>query len=313
MIMAHKRLFILLVFSLLVLGIIPLLGLSLNAPQDIQLLIELRLPRVLLAFSAGAGLAMCGLVFQTLFHNALATPFTLGVASGASLGAALYVASGVQFVLLGIHGSTLAAFLGALLAVFMVYFLNRNRPYHTLLLTGVALNFIFSSLILSLQYLSNLTDSFRIMRWLMGSLNTVGYADLFQLLPFVILCAIVLLWRRSELNLLSLGDNLAHSRGISLKTSRYLLLGITSLCTAAIVALCGPIGFVGMMAPHICRLLIGQDHHLLIPASILFGGSFLVLCDALSRTLLAPTILPVGIITTLLGGPFFLWLLFRHK
>ena len=303
--------------TLLILIISPYLGLSVDNPEIQQhILTQLRIPRVLFAFIAGAGLALCGMVFQAMFHNPLATPFTLGVASGASLGAAIYVYLGFSFTLLGLDGGTFAAFSGALIAISFVYSISRYQngfSPETLLLTGVAISFFFSSLILFTQYLSNLTDSFQILRWLMGSLTTVGYSDILQLLPFVALCTIVILWLKRELNLLMAGDEIALSRGVSVQHVRYILFFVTSLCVGAIVALCGPIGFIGMMVPHMCRLLIGSDHRWLAPASLLFGGAFLILCDTIARLIIAPAEIPVGVITTLLGGPFFLWLLIKSR
>ena len=296
----------------------PYLGLNATSNPEIQhhILTQLRIPRVLFAFIAGAGLALCGMVFQAMFHNPLATPFTLGVASGASLGAALYVFIGLSFTLIGIDGSTFAAFLGALIAISFVYSISRLRSgfsSETLLLTGVAISFFFSSLILFTQYMSNVTDSFRILRWLMGGLSIVGYRDILQLLPFVTICIAMILWLSRELNLLMAGDDIALSRGVSVQKIRYLLFFVTSLCVGAIVALCGPIGFIGMMVPHICRLLIGSDHRWLAPATLLFGGGFLIVCDTVARLIIAPAEIPVGVITTLLGGPFFLWLLIKSR
>ncbi|NQY26937.1 MAG: iron ABC transporter permease [Piscirickettsiaceae bacterium] len=304
--------------SIAILVTSPYLGLihSLDAEIQRHILTQIRIPRVLFAFVAGAGLALCGMVFQAMFNNPLATPFTLGVASGASLGAAIYVTFGLTFSLIGIDGGTLSAFVGALLAISFVYSISRFRSgfsTETLLLTGVAISFFFSSLILFTQYLSNVTDSFRILRWLMGSLNIVAYRDLLQLLPFVSICIAVILWLTRELNLLMAGDDLALSRGVSVQKVRYILFFTTSLCVGAIVALCGPIGFVGMMIPHICRLLIGNDHRWLAPATLLFGGAFLIVCDTIARLIIAPAEIPVGVITTLLGGPFFLWLLIKSK
>jgi len=303
--------------TLLILLFSPYLGLNVEDPAiQHHILTQLRLPRVLFAFIAGAGLALCGMVFQAMFHNPLATPFTLGVASGASLGAAIYVYLGFSFTILGLDGGAFAAFIGALIAISFVYSISRFQngfSPETLLLTGVAISFFFSSLILFTQYLSNLTDSFQILRWLMGSLTTVGYRDIIQLLPFVSICVAAILWLTRELNLLMTGDDIALSRGVSVQQIRYSLFFVTSLCVGAIVALCGPIGFIGMMVPHICRLLIGSDHRWLAPASLLFGGSFLIVCDTISRLIIAPAEIPVGVITTLLGGPFFLWLLIKSK
>ncbi|MDC9725889.1 MAG: iron ABC transporter permease [Gammaproteobacteria bacterium] len=314
---ARNTLILIALATLLILVASPYLGLSIgNADIQHHILTQLRIPRVLFAFIAGAGLALCGMVFQAMFHNPLATPFTLGVASGGSLGAAIYVYLGFSFTLFGFDGGTFAAFLGSLIAISFVYSISRYQSGfspETLLLTGVAISFFFSSLILFTQYLSDLTDSFQILRWLMGSLTTVGYRDILQLLPFVALCTAVILWLRRELNLLMAGDDIALSRGVSVQYIRYTLFFVTSLCVGAIVALCGPIGFVGMMVPHICRLLIGSDHRWLTPASLLFGGSFLIVCDTISRLIIAPAEIPVGVITTLLGGPFFLWLLIKSR
>ena len=317
---AHPKrtLSLLLLLAVIVLAVSPWLDLQSISSADIrqQILWDIRLPRLLFAFLAGCGLALCGLVFQAMFHNPLATPFTLGVASGASLGAAISVYLGLNFFLLGFTAQTLSAFCGALIAISLVFFISRLRSgfsTETLLLTGVAISFFFSSLILLVQYLSDVNDAFQIIRWLMGSLTVVGYDDVRQLAPFVIIAAIVIIGFGRELNLLMAGDDIAASRGVSVNRLRYLMFFVTSLCVGAIVALCGPIGFIGMMVPHICRLLIGQDHQWLIPASLLFGGSFLIICDTLARIVIAPAELPVGVITTLLGGPFFLWLLIRNK
>lgn len=315
---ASHKLILLSVVSLLILLLAPFAGLGDIADQTIreQILYDIRLPRALFAFVAGCGLALCGMVFQAMFHNPLATPFTLGVASGASFGAALTVFLGLNVSLLGFDAITLGAFIGALAAISFVYGISQLRysfSSETLLLTGVATSFFFSSLILFTQYLSNINDSFRIMRWLMGGLSITGYQSLIQLLPIVMLSVAIMIWLSRELNLLMAGDEIAISRGVAVKRVRYLLFFTTSLCVGAIVALCGPIGFVGMMVPHICRLIIGTDHRWLIPATLMFGGGFLILCDTVARLIITPAELPVGVITTLLGGPFFIWLLVRSR
>lgn len=306
------------IISLTLLGLAPFIGLTdiVNQAVRQQILFDIRLPRTLFAFVAGSGLALCGMVFQAMFHNPLATPFTLGVASGASFGAAVTVFLGLSFSLLGFDAVTLGAFIGSLLAISFVYGISQFRygfSGETLLLTGVATSFFFSSLILFTQYLSNINDSFRIMRWLMGSLSVSGYQQLMQLLPIVALSSVIIIWLSRELNLLMAGDDIAISRGVAVKRVRYLLFFTTSFCVGGIVALCGPIGFVGMMVPHICRLLIGTDHRWLTPATLMFGGGFLILCDTVARLVIAPAELPVGVITTLLGGPFFLWILVRSR
>lgn len=313
----HKLIFITL-SSFVVAFAAPWIGLGdiKNEIVQQQILLDIRLPRVMFAFVAGAGLSLCGMVFQAMFHNPLATPFTLGVASGASFGAACMVFAGLNVTLLGFDIITIGAFIGALVAITFVFFisqLQRGFSSETLLLTGVATSFFFSSLILFIQYLSDMTDSFMIMRWLMGGLSSASYHSLLQLIPIVTISTAIILWLSRELNLLMAGDDIALSRGVSVKQVRYLLFFSTSLCVGGIVALCGPIGFIGMMVPHICRLLIGTDHRWLTPATLMFGGGFLILCDGIARLLIAPAEIPVGVITTLLGGPFFLWLLIKRR
>jgi iron complex transport system permease protein len=274
---------------------------------------HLRLPRVLMALVAGAGLAASGLAFQAVFRNPLAEPFTLGVASGAALGASIYIHLGLPFSLLWISGSSWFAFAGALLAIALVYGLTQLRQGFstaTMLLAGVAVSFSFSSLILFIQYRSDFTQSFVLLRWVMGGLHgVVGFGEVFTLLPLVAAGVAIVLYLTHELNLVTTGEELAASRGVAVNQIKTVLFVAVSLMVGGIVSACGPIGFVGLIVPHICRLLVGPDHRWLTPATLLCGAILLATCDALARTLMAPTELPVGILTALLGGPFFLWLL----
>jgi iron complex transport system permease protein len=275
---------------------------------------QIRVPRVLAACIGGAGLALGGAVFQAIFRNPLATPYTLGVASGASFGVAAVSSLGLSMVVAGLSTTTVAAFVGALLAVGVVWMLMRLRPNLSstaLLLAGVAMNFFFSSLILFLQYTASLGDSYRIIRWLMGGLGGVDLKTLVHMTPAVALGALVVARHARGLDLLSTGTEIAASRGLAVNRTRTVLFLATSVMVGGVVATCGPIGFVGMMAPHICRLLVGSHHRSLLPASALFGGAFLVLCDTAARVVLQPAELPVGVITAFLGAPFFLWLLVR--
>lgn len=272
---------------------------------------HIRVPRVLTAFIAGAALSISGMAFQAIFRNPLATPFTLGVASGASLGATVFIGTGW---VLGWMGLPMAAFIGALGSIMIVYGLTRLRGgfgTSTLLLAGVALSFFFSSIILFTQYLADFTQSFRIIRWLMGGLDVLGYDTLKGLLPFVVVGSTIVFLLSGELNLLSTGEELAYSRGVEVHRVKKLLFFSTSMMVGAVVAVCGPIGFVGMMVPHMCRLLWGGDHRTLSWTTALFGGTFLLWCDTFARTIIAPAEIPVGVITALLGGPFFIWLLLR--
>jgi len=311
-------------FSITILTATPFIGMDrislndlINAGADTvkaDIFWKIRLPRVLVAFLAGAGLSISGMAFQAMFRNPLATPFTLGVSSGAAFGAILYIKIGLIFSLLGLSGQLFVSFLGAVLSVALVYGITRMRQGFstvTMLVAGVAINFFFSSLILFIQYISDFANSFRIIRWLMGGFEVVGFFPVKTILPFVLVGSFIIFYLVNELNLLTLGEDLAVSRGGDIKKIKLFLFLGTSLMVGGIVAICGPIGFVGMMAPHICRLFIGWNHRYLAPVSFLFGGTFLVLCDALARIIIAPAEIPVGVITALLGGPFFLWLLVR--
>jgi iron complex transport system permease protein len=272
---------------------------------------QIRLPRILLALLGGAALAVSGLGFQTLFRNALAEPYTLGISSGAALGAVLALRlQGGSF--LGLPVVAAASFAGALSATALIVGLALRRQgiqTSTLLLAGVAVSLSCSAIILFLQYLSDSTQTFRMVRWMMGGLSVVGYSEVLWLLPWVLGGSAALFALRWELNLLLTGEELAASRGVDLARLRRLVLLATSLMIGALVAVAGPIGFVGLIVPHMLRRLVGHDHLFLVPACLLGGGAFLTLCDAVGRTVMAPAELPVGILTALLGGPFFLWLL----
>jgi len=311
--------------ALVVLGVTPFAGGNwivpwrATGPESLvarQILFELRIPRVLIGFVAGAALAVGGVAFQAMFRNPLATPYTLGVASGASLGAVISFQCGLAFSTWGFSTTAVFAFLGAMATLLVVYAVAMWRAelsVATMLLAGVAMSFFNSSLILILQYLGDPVQVFHAFRWMLGGLEgTIGYDDLKVLLPVVLLSSVVVFALRRELNLLALGDEWATARGVPLMKIKALLLFVTGSMVASVVALCGPIGFVCLIAPHITRLLVGPEHGRLIPAAALLGGAFLVVCDTVARTVLAPTEIPVGVITALLGGPFFLWLLFTR-
>jgi iron complex transport system permease protein len=281
-------------------------------PIEARILSEVRIPRVALGFLAGAALATAGMAFQALFRNALATPYTLGVSAGASLGAAIYVHLGITASLAGIPGSAFAALAGAFLAIGLVYAVARATygfSSSTLLLAGVAISFLFTSVILAIQYIGDVTTSFRIGRWLLGGLEVVGFLPVIHVLPFAVVGVAILLGISRDLDLLVVGEESAASRGVSVTTVKKLIFAAASLMVGGVVATCGPIGFVGLVVPHIGRLVLGPRHRTLAPFSVLAGGTFLVACDAIGRTVVAPVEIPVGIITALIGGPFFLAML----
>lgn len=291
-------------------------GLSLLPRDETErrIVLEIRAPRVALGFLAGAGLATAGMAFQALFRNALATPYTVGVSAGASLGVAIYASSGVTATWLGIGGGTVAAVAGALGAIALVFALARSvrdLSGPTLLLAGVAVSFTCTSVILVIQYAGDVTTSFRVGRWLLGGLEAIGFATPLQLLPFVAGGVAVVAGVSRDLDLLSIGDEWASTRGTAVRGVKQMVFTISCCMVAAIVATCGPIGFVGLVVPHVGRLCIGPAHRALALFCIAGGGAFLVVCDAIGRTLFAPIELPVGIITALVGGPFFLALLAR--
>jgi iron complex transport system permease protein len=326
-----KKTWILLGFvflALLVLAAAPLVGMQQipvralwGRAEDsalVDVLWKLRIPRAAMAFLAGATLAVSGMSFQALFRNPLATPFTLGVSSGAALGASLCFFTGTGFALGGISCVTLGAFLGAMLTMFLVYLLTTRAPAGaataTMLLAGVAMSFFFSSLILFLQYWSDPTRTYHMLRWTMGGLEgVVSFRDVLVVLPFAVGGCLLVGYLTHELNLLLMGEDFAASRGVALHGVKLALYFAVSLMVGAVVAFCGPIGFVGLIVPHTCRLLVGPDHRILLPVSLLTGGAFLVICDTIGRTVMAPAELPVGVITALLGGPFFLWILLGRR
>ncbi|ASV75971.1 Vitamin B12 ABC transporter, permease component BtuC [Thermogutta terrifontis] len=282
-------------------------------PLEARILWDIRIPRVLVGFLAGMGLAVGGTAYQAMFRNPLASPFTLGLASGASLGAVLAIHLGWTKLLWGTPAVTLCALMGAGTTLVVVYGLTRLRAelsVATMLLAGVAMSFLNTSLILMLQYAVDPVRAFHAFRWMLGGLEgTLGYRDVLWLAPVVVAGSFILWVLRRELNLLSLGDEWAAARGVSLPTVKTLILFVTGLMVASIVAHCGPIGFVCLIAPHISRQLVGPQHTRLVPAAALLGGAFLVISDTVARTILAPAEIPVGVITAILGGPFFLWLL----
>jgi iron complex transport system permease protein len=284
---------------------------------DAQIFFIARLPRTLAGALVGSTLASAGVVFQGLLRNPLATPFTLGVSAGAALGAMLAITFAPTLALAGIPAAPLASFAGSILAVAVVYLLasarHRGLATNTLLLAGVTMNAFFSALILFVQYFANFTDTFRILRWLMGDLDVSSYTPLVSTLPLVALSFAAFAWLARPLNLLSLGPDAAESRGLDVTGAQRVAFVSASLATGAAVSVGGPVGFIGIIVPHLVRLMVGADHRVVLPASALFGAAFLVACDVVSRTVLAPLELPVGIITALIGGPFFLWLLVRRR
>jgi iron complex transport system permease protein len=284
---------------------------------DAQIFFIARLPRTLAGALVGSTLASAGVVFQGLLRNPLATPFTLGVSAGAALGAMLAITFSWSFAWAGISAAAAASFIGSLAAVGIVYALARARhrglSTNVLLLAGVTMNAFFSALILFVQYFADFSQTYRILRWLMGDLDVSSYQPIVTALPLVVVAFAVFGWLARPLNLLSLGDDSAATRGLGVVGTQRAAFLSASLATGAAVSVGGPVGFVGIVVPHLVRLMVGPDHRLVLPASALFGAAFLVACDVVARTVMSPIELPVGVITALIGGPFFLWLLVRKR
>lgn len=281
--------------------------------SDAQIFFIARLPRTLAGALVGAALAAAGVVFQGLLRNPLATPFTLGVSAGAALGAML----AITFDTAGIAAVPAASFAGSLAAVGIVYMLARARhrglSTNVLLLAGVTMNAFFSALVLFVQFFADFAETYRTLRWLMGDLDISSYEPLLTALPLVLVAGGVFAWLARPLNLLSLGPDSAETRGLDVVRAQRAAFFSASLATGAAVSVGGPIGFIGIIVPHLVRLLVGSDHRIVLPASALFGAAFLIGCDAIARTVMAPIEVPVGIITAVIGGPFFLWLLVRKS
>ena len=282
---------------------------------DAQIFFIARLPRVVAAALVGAALAAAGVVFQALLRNPLATPDTLGVSSGAALGAMLALTFHLDLGI-GIPTVPLASLAGSLGALCIVYALAtaRRRGLSTtvLLLAGVTMTAFFSALILFTQYLADFTDTFRTVRWLMGMLDIGGYSAIVGVLPIFAVAFGLFATLPRPLDLISLGTDAAAARGVDVLRAERTALVSASLATGAAVSISGPIAFVGLVVPHLVRLIVGSDHRLVLPASALFGGAFLIGCDVVARTMFAPVEIPVGMVTALIGGPFFLWLLIRR-
>lgn len=293
-------------------------GMSADWPRSWKTIIfEIRIPRVVLGGLVGATLAVAGAVYQALFRNPLADPYLIGVSSGASFGATVAIYFIWRFAWGGLSAISLAAFAGALLATAAIYGLARvggRTPVTTLILAGVALGALLSAGTTFLMLTAE--DAFRtihILGWLMGSLALANWGEVRAILPYLLLGFSIIGWHAHTMNVLQLDEEQAQALGIAVERVKGILIIAASLATAAAVSVSGVIGFVGLIIPHIVRLIWGPDHRFLLPMSALVGGVALILADGLARTLFAPRELPLGVVTALVGAPFFLYLLRQQK
>lgn len=286
-----------------------------NESVNGSILMDIRLPRVLLAAVTGAGLAAVGGVMQSIFKNPLVDSYTLGMSSGAALGAVISIVTGINISIMGMETTGVFAFAGAVLTLFFVYSLAYTKSrmsVNSLLLAGVAVSYFLSSVISFLMLLNN--DKIEhIVFWTMGSLSMATWDELYLASGFILPSLAVLLYFTRELNILVMGEDAAHHLGINTAAVKNILLVTCSLVVGSVVSTGGTIAFLGLVAPHIIRLLIGSDNKLVIPYSALLGAILLVLADTAGRVLIQPVEIPVGVMTSIMGGPFFIFLLRKQK
>jgi len=278
------------------------------------IILKIRIPRVLMALLAGFGLAAAGAGMQATLKNPLASPFTLGISSGAVLGASLAIIIGISFVggeyfLIG------NAFLFSLIPAFVIFGLSRIRKATSemMILVGIAMGYMFAATSTLISYFSPAEDLKALSVWMMGNLGRATWPDLGPLSIVLVLCLLLLFWKTQELNVMNAPDEAAKSLGVNVERIRIFIIALTSLITASIVCFTGMIGFVGLVAPHITRMIVGTDNRFLIPASGLLGAVFLIGADMIAVKLIEPSVLPVGVVTAFLGGPLFLYLIIRKK
>lgn len=279
-----------------------------------NIVMKIRFPRVVLAFFVGASLAICGAAFQGLLKNPLADPYTLGVSSGASFGAVLVIFYGITIFgpfTLPIFAIT-GGFLTILVVILFARLVKNTLSMETIILTGIIISSFLGSL-LSLMVALSGEELRQIIHWLLGSVSMRGWNYILMIIPFFVIGSLVLLFSSQELNALSFGEERAHHLGVNVQTRKMLILIFASVVTGAAVAVSGTIGFVGLVIPHMIRTVFGTDHRHLLPLSLLYGGSFLILADLVARTIVAPVELPIGVITAIIGAPVFAFILFRQR
>jgi len=295
-------------------GVVDLNPSEILNPQSLMrsIFFDIRLPRVVFAFFGGVILSLSGMLFQTLFRNALMTPYTLGVSSGAVLGAGIAIKLGLGTLLFAISATTLFGFFGAMLSIFLLFYLSRflkGPSQNSILLLGIALSLFYTSALMIIFYLGNTMQNDTLIRFTMGSLSVIGWQN-----PIVVTLVATLFWvtlyfYRFELQLFGISNEHAKLKGVDTKKLTLLLLGISSLAIGTLVSISGPIGFIGLVIPHIVSQLYKQSITHLITKTALFGGMFLVVCDTLSRVINTQSELPIGIITAVVGVPFFIYLI----
>jgi len=275
---------------------------------------NIRLPRVLLGILAGAGLGICGAVLQAVLRNPLASPFTLGITSAATFGASMAMILGI-----GISGGSyiviINAFVFTLIASFAIYLLAFTKKFTpgAIIMAGIAISYLFGALTSFLQYIGTADAVQQVVFWTLGSLGRANWFSVQVVAVILVISLPILMWHSMDLNVLGSGDEVAKSMGVDVRRIRIITLILTSLITAGIICFTGTIGFIGLVGPHICRMIIGPDHRFLLPASALMGALILVCADIAARTLFAPQVIPIGIMTSFIGVPFFIFLFVKRR
>ncbi|EJD6540415.1 iron ABC transporter permease [Providencia rettgeri] len=282
---------------------------------DWQIWLNIRLPRILIAILVGLALAVSGAIMQGLFRNPLADPSLLGISSGAALSVAAFIVFSISLptVMQG-YGHVAAAFVGSLTVSFIIFSLNRssNGNLARLLLAGIAINALCMSFIGVLSYISNDQQLRTFSLWMMGTLGNVDWTSLAIAASVILPISVVCLAQGNKLNILQLGDEDAHYLGLNVERAKFILLFLSAMLVGCAVAMSGVIGFVGLVVPHLIRMTLGPDHRWLIPGSAIVGASLLLIADTIARIAVAPAEIPVGLLTGLIGGPYFLWLILRQ-
>jgi len=294
----------------------PFLQINPGSGLDQTIILSIRLPRLVLGIIAGAGLAAAGVTMQGVLRNPLVSSYVLGISSAAGFGAALAIVFGVSILSFGGYLIIGNAFIFCFIAMLIVYLIARIRGMttDTVILAGVAVGFLFSSLLSLLQYLSKSTQAVNaVVFWLMGGLYTATWDGILICLPIVAVSIILMMLQSWNINIMSMGEDVAISLGVNSKRVLAINMVLETLATASIISFTGIIGFVDLIAPHIARMIIGNDHRFLIPCSIVLGSFMLIASDTVARLVLSPTELPVGIVTSLLGVPFFIYLLVSKR
>ena len=300
-----------LLLLLLLLGLMVAATFIGTAPSTDFVIIHLRIPRIVMSVFAGASLTLCGAIFQTIFRNPVCDPYILGISSGASIGAALAFILGLDFYLFGVTSFALITAFLTLLIMFGITQFSKIKSSYIMLLAGISLNFLMASL-LTLLMVMNHQEMQKILFWTMGSFATVSYYDLYFFIPlFLVSTFFIFLWSK-ELNIMQLGDSQARSLGVNTQKITTLALVLSSVLIAATVSICGVIGFIGLIVPHLVRIIWGNNTQQLFVFSIVIGAIFMLIADTLARTVVANSELPVGSITALVGAPYFIYMLVRR-